>query len=323
MKFSIGLPVYKARFLRECIDSILAQTYNDFELIIVNDASPENIDEIINQYSDNRIFYFLNTENIGAENVVLNWNKCLEFATGDYFVCMGDDDLLHPNYLQSFFDLINKFPDVNVFHCRTLIIDEKSEIISVTPLSPERESLYNYLVTFIKRERQQFLGDFVYYRKELLKVGGFYPLPLGWASDYLTSFILSKEKGIAYTSNPVFFYRINRYNITSTSPIELKRLAVMELIRWMNKLKDNNTVLFSEYEKYEYTILANCMDGFNTNERSAFITQYIGSGIKIINIFKLIRLREKFDVKLIDIFSACACVWFAKLPYLLKIFMKN
>ena len=48
MKYSFVLPAYKARFFKEALDSILNQTYNDFELIIVNDASPEDLDSIVN-----------------------------------------------------------------------------------------------------------------------------------------------------------------------------------------------------------------------------------------------------------------------------------
>ena len=50
MKFSIAIPAFKAKYLKECIDSILAQTYKDFELIIVNDASPEDIDSVVKPY---------------------------------------------------------------------------------------------------------------------------------------------------------------------------------------------------------------------------------------------------------------------------------
>ena len=51
-KYSFVLPAYKARFFREALDSILAQTYKDFELIIVNDASPEDLDSIVKSYDD-------------------------------------------------------------------------------------------------------------------------------------------------------------------------------------------------------------------------------------------------------------------------------
>ena len=64
MKFSITIPAYKRSYLKEAIDSCLAQTYKDFELIIVNDASPEDLDSIVNSYSDNRIRYYKNETNI-------------------------------------------------------------------------------------------------------------------------------------------------------------------------------------------------------------------------------------------------------------------
>ena len=64
MKYSFVLPAYKATFLREAIDSILAQSYPDFELIIVNDKSPEDLTSIVNSYHDVRIQYYVNAQNI-------------------------------------------------------------------------------------------------------------------------------------------------------------------------------------------------------------------------------------------------------------------
>ena len=107
MKYSIGIPAFKARFLKECIDSILSQTFNDFELIIINDCSPDEILKIVNEYNDSRIKYYENESNTGAENVIDNWNKCLGLAKGDFFILMGDDDKLEPNYLEEFNNLIN------------------------------------------------------------------------------------------------------------------------------------------------------------------------------------------------------------------------
>ena len=78
------VPVYKAQFLAECIDSILAQSYKNFELIIVNDASPQDLDSIVSKYDNPRIRYYKNEVGFGAEHVVGNWNKCLEYAIGDY-----------------------------------------------------------------------------------------------------------------------------------------------------------------------------------------------------------------------------------------------
>lgn len=89
MKYTIAIPAYKSDFLKECIESILNQTFQDFELIIIDDASPYPIREIISQFNDPRISYYRNKTNSGAINVVDNWNKCLSLAQGEYFCLMG------------------------------------------------------------------------------------------------------------------------------------------------------------------------------------------------------------------------------------------
>ena len=74
IKFSVTIPAYKDRYLKETIDSVLAQTYQNYEIVIVNDASPYDLDSIVQQYTDQRIRYFKNEKNCGAKNVVDNWN---------------------------------------------------------------------------------------------------------------------------------------------------------------------------------------------------------------------------------------------------------
>ena len=172
IKFSILVPAFKARFLAECIDSILSQTYTNLELIIVNDASPENLDEIVSRYDDARIQYYVNEKNFGAINVVDNWNKCLSYATGGYVICMGDDDKLMPCCLEEYRKLIGKYPEVDVLHGRTIIMNEDSQYTSITNDRAEWESVYS-----LARHRfegyLQFIGDFCYKRSPLVSCGGF------------------------------------------------------------------------------------------------------------------------------------------------------
>ena len=65
IKYTIAIPAFKKQYLKECIDSALNQSYRNFEIIIVNDASPENLDQIVNQYSDSRIHYYRNEIGFG------------------------------------------------------------------------------------------------------------------------------------------------------------------------------------------------------------------------------------------------------------------
>lgn len=110
MKYSFVLPAYKAAFLRESIDSILNQTYKDFELIIVNDAPPEDLTSIVNCYQDERIQYYVNEKNVGGTDLVAQWNHCITYAIGEYLILASDDDVYHPDYLGKMEVLLYKVP---------------------------------------------------------------------------------------------------------------------------------------------------------------------------------------------------------------------
>lgn len=103
-EFSVLLPAYKsASIIGETIDSILKQTFKDFELIIVDDKSPDNTFEVLEKYAkkDKRIKIFRNEKNLGYSG---NLQNCLDKAKGKYIFLMGNDDLLSPIALQKTYD---------------------------------------------------------------------------------------------------------------------------------------------------------------------------------------------------------------------------
>lgn len=103
-KISVITPVYKVeKYLNKCIDSILAQTFTDFELFIVDDGSPDLCGEISDEYEkkDSRV-HVIHKENGGAPSAR---NTGIEKATGDFFYFPDSDDWIEPNYLQELYDL--------------------------------------------------------------------------------------------------------------------------------------------------------------------------------------------------------------------------
>jgi glycosyltransferase involved in cell wall biosynthesis len=129
IKFSIIVPAYKTQFFKECIDSILNQTYEDFELIIVNDGSPQGVGSIVAQYHDSRIQYHYRKVGLGAKRLVENWNDCLKYVKGEFVINMGDDDKLLPDCLWDYNELIRRHPGLDVYHMRAWKIDQNSNII--------------------------------------------------------------------------------------------------------------------------------------------------------------------------------------------------
>lgn len=230
-KFTIAIPCYKDKFLDETIDSILSQSFKDFEIVIVNDASPFNIDAIIAKYNDPRIKYFRNETNCGAINVVDNWNKCLSYATGEYIICMGDDDKLLPTCLEEYVKLIELYPGLGVYHTWTEIIDENSNIIRMQEARPLYEGVYS-MMWGRWNGRTQFIGDFLFERKLLMNNGGFYKLPLAWASDDISAYIAARKNGIANMQVPGFQYRANSQSISRTGDAAVKLNAIMNEEFW-------------------------------------------------------------------------------------------
>lgn len=235
MTFSITIPAYKARFLDEAIKSVISQTYQDWQLVIVDDCSPEDLKGIVEPYlADSRVEYYRNEKNCGAVDVVDNWNICLSHCTGDYVICMGDDDRLLPCCLEELSKTIDKYPELNVYHLQTEIIDESGKIIETLEERPEQEDVLS-LMTKRWEGRKQYIGDFCYSRKHLNAFGGYYPLPYAWGSDDITLFRAALPSGIANVSRTGFQYRENQYSI-SLAHNDAEKVATVLLQReWYQK----------------------------------------------------------------------------------------
>ena len=309
MKFSVVIPAYKKTYLKECIDSVLAQTFTDFEVVIVNDASPENIGGIVKEYKDSRIRYYVNNKNCGAVNVVDNWNICLKYAKGEYIICMGDDDCLKPNCLDEYDRLIKKYPNLKVYHAWAEYIDENSNVYAIQSPRPEFEGCMSLLWNRW-HGRRQFIGDFCYETNELRINNGFYKLPLAWASDDITAVRAAYPNGIANTSKICFQYRRNRYTISTIGSAKLKAEAIEEEKRWyvlfLEKVCERyNTV---EPESIFFKMILEEIDShFSTKIYDTLLMESIKGKIDVL---QLIKLSRKYGLSIKDIFKLVVHIWY-------------
>lgn len=111
-KVSILFPVYKtAAYLREALDSMLNQTFTDFELIVLDDCSPDNSPEILDTYTDSRIVRYRGEKNQGLANVL---NVGLSMARGEYIARMDSDDISLPDRLKVEVEYLDAHPDIDL-----------------------------------------------------------------------------------------------------------------------------------------------------------------------------------------------------------------
>lgn len=110
--FSVIIPLYnKEKFIENTINSVLNQTFTDYELIIVNDGSTDKSSEVVLQFEDERIHY-LEQENLGVSSAR---NLGISFAKSDYIAFLDADDYWFSNFLEEIAVMINNFPNQKVF----------------------------------------------------------------------------------------------------------------------------------------------------------------------------------------------------------------
>jgi glycosyltransferase involved in cell wall biosynthesis len=143
---TIGLPVYNGeRYLAQSIDALLAQTFDDFELVISDNASTDRTEEICRQYAsrDSRIRYIRQPTNIGAAP---NHNLTFAQARGVYFKWASHDDLYDPELIRRCIEALQTHPDAVLAHSWDAFIDEHGDVIrpvpylldTANPSAPER-----------------------------------------------------------------------------------------------------------------------------------------------------------------------------------------
>ena len=119
---SVCIPVFNGEnFITEAINSVITQSYTNFELIIVDNCSTDLTQKIVHEFHDRRIRYIKNGTNIGS---IKNFNKCIEVASGEYFLLLPHDDLLLPEALKIFTDRL-KDPDVGLAYSSIHVIDKE------------------------------------------------------------------------------------------------------------------------------------------------------------------------------------------------------
>src|ERR1700721_1865208 len=107
-KVSILFPTYNREpYLVQAIESVIRQTYENWELLISDNCSSDNTPEILQEYAkkDSRILYWQNEKNIGPGP---NYNKCIARASGDYIELFGADDFFEPDCLAKFVSILNE-----------------------------------------------------------------------------------------------------------------------------------------------------------------------------------------------------------------------
>ena len=203
-KVSIIMPVFNAaKYLDETINSILNQTYDDFEFLIIDDGSTDNSLEILNSYKDSRITILKNERNIGY---VKTLNKLIKISKGEYIARQDNDDISLPNRIEKQVFFLNENPDISVCGTNAYIFGKK---IKITRMPTTDDEIRAYMII-----NNPMIHPTIMIRKSIfdeLDINR-YNEDLCPAEDYAMWFEISKKSKLANLSQPLLKYRWHENN---------------------------------------------------------------------------------------------------------------
>lgn len=233
---SILLPVYNSeKYVAVAIESILNQTFTDFEFIIIDDCSSDTSWEIIQKYSrnDRRIVALRNEINLGGCNTL---NKGLQLSKGKYIARLDNDDWSYPDRLKKQFNFMEAHPDVGIVGGAMELINESGEVIGKRKYNLSdfeiRKKIFRY---------SPFSHPLTMIRRSVIdKVGGYNP-EYAPADDYELYFRIGKEAKFANLADVLLQYRVVQGSMTFslTKKMELTTIKARYLYSKDNCYKFN------------------------------------------------------------------------------------
>ena len=206
---SVCLPTYNgAEYVEEALRSILDQTYQDFELLIVDDGSTDATLDIVQSFSDPRIKLHRNPERLG---IPANWNRCLELAAGEFVCVFHQDDVMQPENLERKVQLLSTDPTLGFVHSAVEpLVDESAPTSFANWIEDATEDTVfgglEYFRTLLLRGNRVCAPTVMARRHALLEQGGFNK-DLGFACDYAMWLRLCMTYRVGFLARPLVRYR--------------------------------------------------------------------------------------------------------------------
>lgn len=238
-KVTIIIPVYNsAEYIGKCIESILNQTYHDYDILIVNDGSKDNSQQIINEYKEKYPNKITAIEQ-GNKGVARTRNESIKRATGKYIMFMDNDDYLDKDYIETFVKEIEK-DDYDAVIGGYRRITETGKILKTLKLNDGEWSKYMIMAPWAKIYRTQYLiqNDITFLENNLGEDMYF----------NLKALLLGNVKSIDYVGYNWFF---NTKSVSNTIQKNITQLQVFELIDSCYNMLKENGILEKNYEMIE------------------------------------------------------------------------
>ena len=244
---SVIMSVYNGeKYLVQAIDSILNQTYQNFEFIIIDDCSTDNSSHILQEYAqkDSRIKIIKKEKNIGIKGFIENLNLGISIAEGKYIARMDADDISLPERFQKQVIFLENNPKISMVGAQIDFINEKNEIIGEKIGALEHEEIVNKMTSQI----QLFHPVIMFRNHQNIK----YREKFIYCEDYdLYLNLITQGKKLANINEKLLHYRILESSISRKGDNFVKKLMVEKALYFYKLRKENGQDLYETFNNEE------------------------------------------------------------------------
>lgn len=218
------MPVYnKEKYLSKSIESILGQTFEDFEFLIVNDGSTDRTSEILCKYKDPRIRIIENYENIGLTKSL---NRGLEIATGEYVARQDADDISDSSRIEKQVRAFEEDKTLGLVGSFFNIIDEGGRILRTVIVPMEDRDIRRWIL-----DHNPFCHGSTMFRKEAIQKVGGYRAYFKYAQDYDLWLRISEHYRVGNIGEVLYFWRKEKNSISGEKHFEQYQYAMLALMQ--------------------------------------------------------------------------------------------
>ena len=170
--FTISIPTYNRAdgYLRETLASAVAQDYQDLEIMISDNASVDNTEEVVRSFDDPRIRYVKHEANIGHAG---NFDFCVTGARGHYVLVLHDDDVIDADFIQTCADAVGDRLDYGMLRTGVRIIDDVGGLLEEHPNKSKSSTAEDFALEWFSGELALYMCNTVFNRQKVIDVGGF------------------------------------------------------------------------------------------------------------------------------------------------------
>ena len=242
---AIVIPAYKSTFLAAALDSIAAQTCQDFTLYIGDDCSPNNLEEIVVKYRDKiNLVYKRFDKNLGGKDLVAQWERCIDMTQGEEWLWLfSDDDVMEAKCVEDFYKTIKENPQAGLVHFNVLGLYGKAEKERNFPFFPRYVNAKEYLDNKLKGKFVSFVVEFIIRKDIFYESGRFEKFDLAWGSDFVSWIkFASMANGIYTCATARVKWRSSGENVSTDDRNEIvvrKIKAFLEFTFWIYKYSRN------------------------------------------------------------------------------------